>query len=124
MQNPRVLVFAKTGQALRFERALDAAGAIDSVQCADGMGEVAVMHQRHDDLGVFAPAGHGDVEVPDPRANVGNNGGDLRAAIRLCFVVDIDSGRPVVFADAVDAAGDMEFSAEGDLEQPVDDLGV
>ena len=39
-------------------------------------------------------------------------------------VVDKDADRAVVFADAVDAAGDMELGAEGDLEESVDDLGV
>ena len=86
--------------------------------------EVAVAHQRHDDLGVLALAGHGDVEVADSRANVGDDRVDLRAAVGLCPVVDIDPHRPIVFADAVDAAGDMKFSAEGDLEKPVDDFGV
>ena len=46
------------------------------------------------------------------------------AAVGLRAVVDIDPDRPVVFADAVDAAGDVEFGAERDLEESVDDLGV
>ena len=39
-------------------------------------------------------------------------------------VVDEDAHRPVVFADPVGAAGDLEFGAEGDLEKAVGDLGV
>ena len=35
-----------------------------------------------------------------------------------------DPHRHVVFPDAVDPAGQMEFGAEGGLEKPFDDLGV
>ena len=86
--------------------------------------EIAVAHQRHDDLGVVAIAGHRDVEIADARADVGDDRGDLRAAVGLGAVVDKDAHRPVVFADAVDAAGDLKFGAEGDLEEAVDDFGV
>ena len=72
----------------------------------------------------LALAGHGDVEIADARADVGDDRGDLRAAVGLRAVVDIDADRPVVFADAVDAAGDVEFGAERDLEEAVDDFGV
>ena len=57
-------------------------------------------------------------------ANVGDDRGDRRAAVGLGAVVDIDPDRSVVFADAVDAAGDVEFRTEGDLEEPIDDFGV
>ena len=46
------------------------------------------------------------------------------AAIRLGAIVGIDADRLLVFADAVDAAGDMEFGAEHDPEEAVDDLFV
>ena len=48
----------------------------------------------------------------DARADVGDGGFDLRAAVGLGAVVDEDADRAVIFADAVDAAGDMEFGAE------------
>ena len=83
MQDARVLVLAEAGQALRLERALDAARPVDPVQRADGVREVAVAHQRDDDLGVVAPAGHGDIEIADARADVGDDRGDLRAAVGL-----------------------------------------
>ena len=52
--------------------------------------------------------------------DVGDGGGDLLAAVGLGAVVDEDAHRRIVFADAVDAAGDMEFRAEGDLEEAVE----
>ena len=57
MQDAEALVLAEAGQALRLERALDAARAVDAVERADGAGEIAVAHQRHDDVGVVAPLG-------------------------------------------------------------------
>ena len=72
----------KPGQALRLERALDAARPVDAVERADRAREIAVAHQRHDDVGVVALVGHGDIEVADARADVGDDGGDLRACGR------------------------------------------
>ena len=70
-------------------------------------------------IGLAPLAGHGDVEVADVRADVRDDGCDLRAAIGLGAVVDIDSDRTVIFADAIDAAGELELGAERDLEESV-----
>ncbi len=86
--------------------------------------EIPVAHQRHVDLGLVALVGHGDVEIANMGADIGDDRGDLRAAVEREAVVDIDPHRAVIFADTVDAAGDMEFGAEGNLEEAVDDLGV
>ena len=49
---------------------------------------------------------------------------DLRAAVGPGVVLDIDPDRAVEFANTIDPAGDMQFGAESDLEEPVDNLGV
>ncbi len=53
-----------------------------------------------------------------------DDGCHLLAAIRLGATVGIDADRHFIFADPVDAAGDVEFRAEHDAIESVDDLGV
>jgi hypothetical protein len=109
---------------MRFERALNAACSIDAVERADRALEVAVAHQRHNDIGVGAAGAGGEVNISDMRANVGHHGGNLIAAIGAGVVVDVDADRPVVLADAVDAAGDVKLRTKGHFEKAIDDFGV
>ena len=60
----------------------------------------------------------------DAAADVGDHLAHAGAAIRTRLVVDEHAHRLVVLADAIDAAGQMEFGAERDLEEAVGDLGV
>jgi hypothetical protein len=85
--------------------------------------EIAVAHQLDLHIGVFEAAGHGDVEVLDARADVGHDLRELRLSVGP-IAVGKHPHRPVIFADAVDAAGEMIFGAERDLQKAFDDLAV
>ncbi len=65
-----------------------------------------------------------DFKIADAAANIGNGRFHLRRAVGRGAIVDEHLHRPVVFADAVDTAGDVEFGAERHLEEAVEDLGV
>ena len=67
--------------------------------------------------------GHGDVEVLNARGDVGHDFRKLRLAVGP-GAVGKHPHRPVIFADAVDAAGEMIFGAECDLQKAFDDLAV
>ena len=67
--------------------------------------------------------GHGDVEVLDARGDVGHDFRKLRLAVGPGAVGE-HPHRPVIFADAVDAAGEMIFGAERGLQKAFDDLAV
>ena len=85
--------------------------------------EVAVAHQLDQHIGVFAGLGHGDVEMLNARGDVGHDFRELRLAVGAVAVGE-HPHRPVVFADAVDAAGEMIFGAERGLQKAFDDLAV
>jgi hypothetical protein len=59
----------------------------------------------------------------DPRADVGDDLGELRLAIPAA-AVDEHPHRVIVFPDAVDPAGQLEFGAERGLEESFRDLAV
>ena len=82
--------------------------------------EVAVAHQPDDDVGGVAAVRHGDVEMLDAACDVGDDFGELRLAVGAVDAVGEHAHRPVVFADAVDPAGEMVFGAEGGLEEAVE----
>ena len=67
--------------------------------------------------------GHGDVEVLNARGDVGHDLRELRLAVGAGAVGE-HPHRRVVFADAVDAAGEMIFGAERGLQKAFDDLAV
>ena len=67
--------------------------------------------------------GHGDVEVLNARGDVGHDFRELRLAVGP-VAVGKHPHRPVIFADAVDAAGEMIFGAERGLQKAFDDLAV
>ena len=67
--------------------------------------------------------GHGDVEMLDPRGDVGHDPCKLRLAVGA-GAVDEHPHRRVVFADAVDAAGELVFGTECRLQEAFDDLAV
>ena len=105
-----------SGVAYRWH-ALDPVGFTNSLQ-------VAIEHQRHDHIGIDARRRDGDVEPLDACTNVDDDGGDLGATVRLAPAVHENPHRLIVFSDAVDALVGLELGAEGDLDKPVDDLGL
>src|ERR1700694_891432 len=124
MRNWIGVVLAKAREALRLERVLYPPGLGAAKEFTDRGEEVAVAHEGDDDIGAIAAVRHGNIEVINARADISHDRGHLRAAIGLGMAVDIDPHRAVVFADAVGAAGDAVFGAEGDLEKPVGYLRV
>ncbi len=118
-----LLVLAKARQALRVERGANLFRAFAAVEGRDGAAEIAVAHQLDLHIGVFEAAGHGDVEVLNARCDVGHDFRELRLAVGP-GAVGKHPHRPVIFADAVDAAGEMIFGAERGLQKTFDDLVV
>src|SRR6185437_4041471 len=118
------VVLAKAGQALRIERGTDLAGALVAVKRCDGARQVAVAHQVDNDIGGVAAVRHGDVEMANALADIGDDPGELRLAIRTGAAGGEYPHRPVVFPDAVDPAGEMIFGAERGLEKSVCYLAV
>ena len=94
-----------------------------AVEGRDGALEIAVAHQLDLHIGVFEAVGHGDVEVLNARGDVGHDFRELRLAVGPVAVGE-HPHRPVIFADAVDAAGEMIFGAERGLQKAFDDLAV
>ena len=117
------LVLAKAGQALRIERGADLARPFAAVEGRDGAIEIAVAHQLDQHVGALAALGHGDVEMLNAAGDVGDDFRELRLAVGA-VAVGKHPHRRVVFPDAVDAAGEMIFGAEGGLEETLDDLAV
>jgi hypothetical protein len=103
---------------------LDHPRTLAPIELADGAREIAVAHQRHHHIGIRGAVRHGDIEMLNARADVGDNLGDLRAAIGPGVAVHTDPHRPVELADAVHLAGQVQFGAEGGLEKALRDLGV
>jgi hypothetical protein len=95
---------------------------VGAIEGRDGAIEIAVAHQLHKYIGVVAIVGHGDVEMLHPARDVGDDLGDLSFAVGAAL--GEDAYRKLVFADAVDAAGEVIFGAEGGLEKTVDDLAI
>ena len=102
------VVLAKAGQALRIERGADLARPLAAVEGRDGAVEIAVAHQLDQDVGGVAALGHGDVEMLDPLADVGDDFCELRLAVRAVAVGE-HPHRRVVFPDAVDPAGEDDI---------------
>ena len=67
---------------------------------------------------------HGDVEVLNTRGNIADDLADLFVPIGADRAVDEDSHRHLILADAVDPSGKMVLSAEGRLQEAVDDLAI
>jgi hypothetical protein len=90
----------------------------------EGATDVPIAHKPHHDIGLCWVRHHGDVEVGQVGADVGDDGGDLRATIGLGGALDRDPHRTLEFADAIGATGDLQFRPEGGLEEAVKNLGV
>ena len=116
-------VLAKARQALRIERRADFARPFAAVERRDGAIEIAVAHQLDQHIGFVIVGGHGDVEVPNPRADVGHDFRELGLAVGP-GAVGKHAHRRVVFPDAVDAAGEMVLGAESGFQETLDDLAV
>ena len=112
----------RTGIAARASAGCGARGRCrrTSGSCARDRGRAPAT--RH--VGLVAPSVRAISRLRMRAADIGDDRLDLRGAVGRGAVVDIDPDRAVIFADAVDAAGDMEFGAERDLEKAVDDFGV
>jgi hypothetical protein len=116
-------VLAEAGQALRIERGLDLARSLVAVGFGDGAVEIAVAHQGHTDIGGLKAVGHGNVEMGDARADVGDDFCQLRLAVGACAPGE-HTDWPNKPPDAIDPARQMIFGAEGGLEKTLNDLGV
>jgi hypothetical protein len=109
---------------LRIERGADLARPLVAVERRDGPRQIAVAHQIDGDIGGVAAVSHGDVEMRNSRANIGDHPGKLRLSIRTRAAGGEDPHRHVVFSDAIDPAGEMIFGAERGLEESVCYLAV
>jgi len=118
------LVLAKAGQTSRVERLANFARPFLAVETAHGAEQIAAAHQRDQDIGVLAGPGHGDVEMRDPPGDIGDDFLKLRLSIRAIDAGGEHAHRPIVLSDAVDAAGQVIFGAERDLEEADGDFTV
>ena len=118
------LVFAKAGHALRIERAADLAGALLAVETLDGGNRSRSRTSVTTIVGVIDGGGDRDVEMRNPPADVGDDFRELCLSIGAIGAGGEYPHRPVIFADAIDPAGQMKFGAERGLEKPVGDFAV
>ena len=104
---------------MRIERGTDLSRAFVAVEGRDGARQVAVAHQIDDDIGGVAAVRHRDVEMANPRADIGDDPGELRPSIGAGAAGGEYPHRHIVFSDAIDPAGEMILGAERPSEKSV-----
>src|SRR5262249_59743205 len=118
------LVLAEAGEALRRQRTLNDLRAVAPVDAVDGSREIAIAHERDDEVRVHGALAHGDVEMLDACADVGDDPRDFAGTPRTATAVHENPDRAVELADAVRRAREVQLGPERGLEKALGDLGV
>jgi hypothetical protein len=124
VDDTEIFVLAKTGQALRRERAPDQLRPLAAIDFVHGAGKITIVHQRGGHVGGGRIVDHSDIEVLDAPADIVDDRGELIASVGPGPVGHLDTYRHLELADSIHRAGDMQFGAKRGTKKAFADLGV